>query len=93
MTLLLTLLSVVAGLAFLSLLVLGLLFIFKPLESVRRSLRQIAMGVRAIEHQTRPLASRARALEEGLSQAGASTARAARRVAATAAHPTGKGSA
>lgn len=78
MTLLLTLLSVVAGLAFLSTLVLGLLFILKPLESVRRSLRQIAMGVRAIERQARPLAARVRALEGGLEQAGAALGSAAR---------------
>ena len=55
MTVLLTVLSVLALWSFLTLLVIGLLLILKPLESVRKHLEQIAMGVRAIETQTAPL--------------------------------------
>ena len=55
MELVLTILSVLAVWAFLSLLVLGLLFVEKALESIRVSLEHIAMGVRAIEKQTAPL--------------------------------------
>lgn len=66
LTLLLTILSVLAGVALLSTLVLGLLFIFKPLQNVRRTLRQIAMGVRAIETETAPLGARAVTLRESL---------------------------
>lgn len=59
MTLLLTILSVLAVWAFLTLLVMGLFVILKALESVRRNMEQIAMGVRAIEQETAPLATRA----------------------------------
>jgi hypothetical protein len=52
---LLTLLSVLAAWAFLTILVIGLLLILKPLESTRRYLEKITMGVRAIEQQTLPL--------------------------------------
>jgi hypothetical protein len=52
MPLLLTILSVLAFWTFLGVLVVALLLIFKTLESVRVSLRQIAMGVRAIEQET-----------------------------------------
>lgn len=83
MTLLLTILSVVAGLALLSTLILGLLFVLKPLESVRRSLRQIAMGVRAIEHQAIGLGERASALETDLARAADRSASVAGRLAAT----------
>lgn len=59
MALLLTLLSVLAFWAFLTVLVIALLLIRKVLEAVRRSLEQVTMGVRAIEVQTAPLATRA----------------------------------
>ncbi|CAN5649105.1 hypothetical protein BH23GEM3_BH23GEM3_11440 [soil metagenome] len=55
--LLLTILSVLAGWAFLSLLVIGLLLILRPLQAVRGYLEKITMGVRAIEHQLVPLGS------------------------------------
>lgn len=55
MPLLLTILSVLAVWAFLTVLVLGLLLIYKPLVSVRAFLEKITMGVRAIEHQVAPL--------------------------------------
>jgi uncharacterized protein YoxC len=57
--LLLTVLSVLAVWAFLTLLVVGLLVILKALDGVRRNMEQIAMGVRAIEHQTAPIGTRA----------------------------------
>jgi hypothetical protein len=57
MTLLLTILSVLAFWAFLNVLMVGLYLIFKPLEGVRIYLEKITMGVRAIERQTRPLAA------------------------------------
>lgn len=55
MELVLAILSVLAVWAFLGLLVLGLLFVEKALESIRVSLEHVAMGVRAIEKQTAPL--------------------------------------
>ncbi len=57
MILLLTILSVLAGWAFLGLLVLGLLLILRALQSVRGNLEKITMGVRAIEWQLVPLGS------------------------------------
>ena len=55
---LLTTLSVLAGWSLLGVLAAGLLGVLRPLESIRRSLEQIAMGVRAIETQTAPLGER-----------------------------------
>ena len=59
MALLLTILSVLALWAFLTVVIVALLAIRKVLEAIRRSLEQITMGVRAIEVQTIPLGSRA----------------------------------
>lgn len=58
MSLLLTILSIVAAVAFLATLMIGLLTIYKPLASVRVSLQNIAMGVRAIEQETKMLLPR-----------------------------------
>ena len=55
MPLLLTILSVLAVWALLTLLVVGLLLIFKPLEAIRGHLQKINAGVRAIEQETAPL--------------------------------------
>lgn len=66
MVLLLTVLSVLAVWALLGLLVVGLLLIFKALDSVRRNLEQIAMGVRAIETETAPLGSNAMRLRDNI---------------------------
>lgn len=55
MVLLLTVLSVIAVWLLLLVLLVGLVLIIRRLEAVRGRLRQIAMGVRAIEHQTAPL--------------------------------------
>jgi hypothetical protein len=51
----LAVLSVLAGWSLLGALAAGLLLILKPLEGIRASLRKVAMGVRAIEDETRPL--------------------------------------
>lgn len=66
MALLLTVLSVLALWALLGVLVLGLLLILRPLQSVRGYLEKITMGVRAIEHQAHPLGAHAGALRESL---------------------------
>jgi uncharacterized protein YoxC len=71
MSLLLTLLSVLAVWAFLTVLVLGLLLIFKVLDGVRRSLEQITMGVRAIEKETQPLGPRAQQFGEVVAETAA----------------------
>ena len=55
MPLLLTILSALALWALLTLLVVGLLLIFKPLEAIRGHLQKINAGVRAIEQETSPL--------------------------------------
>ena len=55
MPLLLTVLSVLAVWALLTLLVIGLLLILKPLEAIRGHLQKINAGVRAIEQETTPL--------------------------------------
>ncbi len=68
MTLLLTILSVLAVWAFLFILVIALLLIEKVLESVRAYLEKIAMGVRAIEQETSPLSAQAGVLAERLTQ-------------------------
>jgi hypothetical protein len=70
MKLLLSVLSVLAGWALLAELIIGLLAILKPLERIRTSLQQIAMGVRAIEQETAPLGARAEALAATLSATG-----------------------
>ena len=70
MKLLLTIVSVLAGWALLGELLVGLLAILKPLERIRGSLQQIAMGVRAIEQETAPLGPRAGALAATLGEAG-----------------------
>ena len=67
---LLTALSVAAGWTFLGVLVAGLASILSPLQRVRRSLEQIAMGVRAIEQQTAPLGAHAGTLTTNLTSAG-----------------------
>jgi uncharacterized protein YoxC len=74
MELLLAILSVITGLAFLFLLVVGLLLIYKPLEGIRGTLESIAMGVRAIEKQTEPLHSHTEGMVKSMDQAGLSLA-------------------
>jgi hypothetical protein len=62
MPLLLTILSVLAVWALLATLVVGLLLILKPLESIRGHLERITAGVRAIERETSPIADLGRRL-------------------------------
>lgn len=68
MSLLLTILSVLALWALLSVLVIGLLLILRPLQSVRGYLEKTTMGVRAIEQQARPLGGQIEALAAGLGE-------------------------
>ncbi len=58
MTLLLAILSAIGLWTLLALLVIGLQIIYTVLESSRGNLERIAMGVRAIERETQPLAPR-----------------------------------
>ncbi len=69
MVLLLTLLSKLAAWAFFGVLIAGLYAILEPLKRVRRSLEQIAMGVRAIEQQTAPLGHHVEAVAVSLTAA------------------------
>jgi uncharacterized protein YoxC len=78
---LLTILSVVALWALLTLLIFGLLLILKALESVRRSMQQITMGVRAIEHQTLPLGAHTDSLRQSLDESIPSIERSAENLA------------
>jgi uncharacterized protein YoxC len=84
MPLLLTILSVIAAVAFLLVLQIGLLLIMKTLQNIKRYLQQIAMGVRAIETQTIPLESHAVALHSAAFDA-------SRTLASTAAKVSGLG--
>ena len=78
MTLLLSICSVLAVWALLTVLVLGLLLVLKTLESIRGFMEKIAMGVRAIEQQTLPLGAHADTLAASLAQAPPSEVVAAR---------------
>jgi hypothetical protein len=79
--LLMTVLSVVAGWSLLGTLVLGLFMILKPLESVRGYMQKIAMGVRAIEQQTKPFGERAGDLTSSLGEESAALAAVGERLA------------
>jgi hypothetical protein len=68
MILLLVILSLVAVLALLGVLIYGLFFILSGLQGVRHHLEKIAMGVRAIEHQVRPLGPRTHAVAGSLNR-------------------------
>lgn len=74
MPVLLTVLTVGAAVALLALLMIGLLLIYKPLESIREHLERITMGVRAIEWQTRDATGVSRRAELVLSEIGAACA-------------------
>lgn len=69
MTLLMAIVTLLAVWSFLLVLLIGLLLIEKVLESVRSYLEKIAMGVRAIEKETAPLASHAATLADEINQA------------------------
>lgn len=68
MSLLLTVLSVLAAWTLLGVLMIGLLMIFKTLEGARRYLEQIAMGVRAIEWQIHGIDHQAEKANTGLGE-------------------------
>jgi hypothetical protein len=70
MTLLLSILTVVAVWGLLALLVFALVVLRKPLDATRTHLERVAMGVRAIEHQTEPFERWTKALTGGLADTG-----------------------
>ena len=69
MTGLLTVLSVLAAWALLGVLFVGLLLVFKSLQSIRHWFEKITVGVRAVEHQTRDLPARGSRLTVSLGEA------------------------
>ncbi|MBA3725019.1 MAG: hypothetical protein H0W86_00870 [Armatimonadetes bacterium] len=77
MTLLLTILSALGLWALLIILIIGLFLIYKVLDSVRRSLEQIAMGVRAIDSETKPFAEYGTRSQSLLTEASAAFRRSA----------------
>ena len=82
MVLLLAFLSKMAAWALLAVLGAGLLRILKPLESIRRSLERITMGVRAIEQETAPLGAHVDAVATSLTQTADTLGATARQLAA-----------
>lgn len=80
MMVLMTLASVLAAALLLSVLAVGLLLITKVLQSVRGSLEQIAMGVRAIETQSESLPTGMGELVERFSPLAGDLERAAERL-------------
>ena len=77
---LLTMLSALAAWSLLGVLMAGLYAILEPLKRVRRSLEQIAMGVRAIEQETAPLGGHIDAVAGRLAETGAGFGAVARRL-------------
>lgn len=69
MTGLLTVLSVLAAWALLGVLFVGLLLVFKCLQSIRHWFEKITVGVRAVEQQTRDLPGRGERLNMSLGEA------------------------
>lgn len=80
LALLLMTLSVLAVWALLGVLLIGLLLIFKALQSTRGWVEKVTMGVRAIEHQMAPLDEHADALVASLDEAATAVLAASRRV-------------
>lgn len=76
----LTILSALAAWSLLGVLMAGLYAILEPLKGVRRSLQQIAMGVRAIEQETAPLGGHIDTVAETLTEAGRGFGAVARRL-------------
>ena len=69
MTGLLTVLTVLAAWALLGTLFVGLLLVFKSLQSIRHWFEKITVGVRAVEHQTRDLPARGNRLTRSAAEA------------------------
>ena len=65
---LLTVLAVLAAWALLGTLFVGLLLVFKSLQSIRHWFEKITVGVRAVEHQTRDLPARGNRLTGSLAE-------------------------
>lgn len=82
MTALMAMASVLAAALLLSVLAVGLLLITKVLQSVRGSLEQIAMGVRAIETQSEAIPTGMSELVERFSPLAGELERAAERLTA-----------
>jgi hypothetical protein len=68
-TTLLTILSVLTAWALLGVLLVGLLLIVKPLQSIRHWFEKITVGVRTVEHQTAELAARGTVVAVSLREA------------------------
>ncbi len=66
---LLAVLTVLAAWSFLGVLAVGLLVFLKSLQSIRRWLEQIVVGLRAVEHHTASLGPHAGALGSSLEEA------------------------
>ncbi len=69
MELLLAILTVLAGWAFLAVVAIGLLLLIKSLQSIRRYLEQIVVGLRAVEHHTASLPPHVGGLASSLDEA------------------------
>jgi hypothetical protein len=69
MDVLLAILTVLAAWSFLGVLATGLLVVLKALQSIRRWLEQIVVGLRAVEHHTASLGSHAGAVASSLDDA------------------------
>ncbi len=69
MDVLLAILTVLAAWTFLGVLATGLLVFLKSMQSIRRWLEQIVVGLRAVEHHTASLGPHARVLASSLDDA------------------------
>lgn len=83
MTLLLTILTVLAVWTLLAVLAMGLFLILKVLQNVRGYLEKIAWGVRAIEHQLAPLRKQAEETDAALRETESAFASATQRLGQT----------
>lgn len=88
MMLLQAIVSVIMAVLLLSVLIVGLLLILKPLQGVRGSLEQVAMGVRAIESHAKALPEDVEDLSDSMAASAEAVGRAATR-AGTVAEPLG----
>lgn len=66
---LMAILTVLAVWSFLSVVAIGLLLLIKSLQSIRRWLEQIVMGLRAVEHHTASLGPHVNGLTSSLDEA------------------------
>jgi hypothetical protein len=66
---LLTVLSAIGAWALIGALLVGLLLVFKELQSIRHWFEKITVGVRAVEHQTATLRERGEVLSTSMREA------------------------